>query len=955
MSFVISLVLACTTILATFMLQLCDDSPNSTGTLMSVLTFFSILTALYFVDYKRVFSISRRVCNILIVLAVVGQLGTLVKSREDFLAFSIANVLASLQIILFFQRKTLRKSYQILSISFVEVAVGCVFQRSVYFVAALPIYSILAFVTFSLLFQWGERKFYAERVVLKNRFSGNKNLEMITAEEQIIESDDEFNSAVDNRAAYRYGQKAGVTSETKFFRRSSTLPIKFDFEFFRRFIFNALGATLFASLFFCLFPRMDQLGFGAIQFDAVSWQSAARGRATKTGFKPSIELGDIGPAVDSHAPVMEVQFEDVLNPNNKFPVIPSTPVYFRGIALANYNNRIWTDVKTSLSHESARELARAIEQKAVIDPNILISDELYNADVIKQDSYIAYPSSSRNRPSPEYYVNPFFKESPLFSQPPTTPPQWSSNNFRDLSDADLKYKLLEYCRNYEDLVQYDTRNQLINMRIILNRLDTSMVFSTYPFFVVKNTVPLGTTRSLGVQLNSDSELYRDKNEFWFLTTSFRDGRHIELTPNQEKTFSYLDQYLALDPKVFPQLIEVAKRWDAESKLPQDDFVSRARYFESKLRDFGEYQYNRTGVLRNPDIDPLEDFVTEHKEGHCEYFAGALALLLRAVGVPSRVVVGYACYPSKDGSNTIVRQSDAHSWVEAYIPADKLPKPESPSAHLFAGTSLQSDQSPYLSDFTKAWIDDGAWLRLDATPAADRAAERPGLLALGFYNWSNFFSSFGNDFIMNFNGARQMQNIYRPIIAFFKGVIVRLSDFKQNFNFINVFFQKLYETSKQFFTGKWTPEIVIRFLFLVLILLFGTYLLWLVFAKTSSKLKKALETAKENKRTRDARKGYDEQSLIFYKRVERALEQRFQTARLACETPLEFLDRCFQLGEETQNQSTAEHDAHLSTDADTRRTLRELVERYYQAQYGGVRMTNAEAQSWNKLLQEAQIA
>ena len=213
------------------------------------------------------------------------------------------------------------------------------------------------------MFQWGERKFYAERVVLKNRFSGNKNLEMITAEEQIIESDDEFNSAVDNRAAYRYGQKAGVTSETKFFRRSSTLPIKFDFEFFRRFIFNALGATLFASLFFCLFPRMDQLGFGAIQFDAVSWQSAARGRATKTGFKPSIELGDIGPAVDSHAPVMEVQFEDVLNPNNKFPVIPSTPVYFRGIALANYNNRIWTDVKTSLSHESARELARAIEQK----------------------------------------------------------------------------------------------------------------------------------------------------------------------------------------------------------------------------------------------------------------------------------------------------------------------------------------------------------------------------------------------------------------------------------------------------------------------------------------------------------------------------------------------------------------------------------------------------------------
>ncbi len=185
MDFVISFVLACVTILATFMLQLCDDSPKSGGSLMSALSFFSILIALYLVDYKRRFSISKGVCNVLIILAVIAQMGTLLHSREDFLAFSIANVLSSLQMILFFQRKTLRKSYQILSISFVEVAVGCVFQRNAYFVAALPLYSILAFTTFSLLFQWNERKFYAERIVLKNRFIGNKNLEMITAEEEI--------------------------------------------------------------------------------------------------------------------------------------------------------------------------------------------------------------------------------------------------------------------------------------------------------------------------------------------------------------------------------------------------------------------------------------------------------------------------------------------------------------------------------------------------------------------------------------------------------------------------------------------------------------------------------------------------------------------------------------------------------------------------------------------------
>ena len=106
MSFVISLVLACTTLLATFMLQLCDDSPKSNGSLISAISFFAILSALYFVDYKKKFSLSRTWTNVLLIVVVCAQFGTLIQSRNDFLAFSIANVLSSLQIVLFFQRKT---------------------------------------------------------------------------------------------------------------------------------------------------------------------------------------------------------------------------------------------------------------------------------------------------------------------------------------------------------------------------------------------------------------------------------------------------------------------------------------------------------------------------------------------------------------------------------------------------------------------------------------------------------------------------------------------------------------------------------------------------------------------------------------------------------------------------------------------------------------------------------
>jgi hypothetical protein len=64
---------------------------------------------------------------------------------------------------------------------------------------------------------------------------------------------------------------------------------------------------------------------------------------------------------------------------------------------------------------------------------------------------------------------------------------------------------------------------------------------------------------------------------------------------------------------------------------------------------------------------IEDFLFETRAGHCEYFASALAVLLRAAGVPSRMVVGYRGGQwFEDGAFYLVRQSDAHAWVEAWV-------------------------------------------------------------------------------------------------------------------------------------------------------------------------------------------------------------------------------------------------------------------------------------------------
>src|SRR5581483_3435741 len=67
-------------------------------------------------------------------------------------------------------------------------------------------------------------------------------------------------------------------------------------------------------------------------------------------------------------------------------------------------------------------------------------------------------------------------------------------------------------------------------------------------------------------------------------------------------------------------------------------------------------------------DPLSDFLFNVKQGHCEYFATAMAVMLRTQGIATRIVNGFLPgeYNEAAGAFT-VRQSDAHSWVEVYFP------------------------------------------------------------------------------------------------------------------------------------------------------------------------------------------------------------------------------------------------------------------------------------------------
>jgi transglutaminase-like putative cysteine protease len=70
----------------------------------------------------------------------------------------------------------------------------------------------------------------------------------------------------------------------------------------------------------------------------------------------------------------------------------------------------------------------------------------------------------------------------------------------------------------------------------------------------------------------------------------------------------------------------------------------------------------------PPRDPIANFLFDRQEGHCEYFASSMAIMLRTLGIPSRIVNGFRGGEYNDLTDSyIVRAKDAHSWVEAYFP------------------------------------------------------------------------------------------------------------------------------------------------------------------------------------------------------------------------------------------------------------------------------------------------
>jgi hypothetical protein len=98
-------------------------------------------------------------------------------------------------------------------------------------------------------------------------------------------------------------------------------------------------------------------------------------------------------------------------------------------------------------------------------------------------------------------------------------------------------------------------------------------------------------------------------------------------------------------------------------------AERASAIESYLQQ--NYGYSMNGMTQQR-ADPVSWFLLHERQGHCEYFAGAMVALLTDLGIPARMVTGFSGGSlSIDEEEAVIRQANAHAWVEAWVGEDDM--------------------------------------------------------------------------------------------------------------------------------------------------------------------------------------------------------------------------------------------------------------------------------------------
>jgi transglutaminase-like putative cysteine protease len=169
-----------------------------------------------------------------------------------------------------------------------------------------------------------------------------------------------------------------------------------------------------------------------------------------------------------------------------------------------------------------------------------------------------------------------------------------------------------------------------------------------------------------------------------------------------------DGDVALRNSSYARTWRLAKRLNRQAATPFEYVVAVNRYLQDG------FTYDERPADTTPGRATLDAFLFDTKSGYCQHFSGAMALLLRMGGIPARVVTGFSPGGySKTKQAWIVRDTDAHSWVEAWfddwgwVTFDPTPA-DTPARSQIAALDRPPDESGDRGDAASA--DDGSGAR-----------------------------------------------------------------------------------------------------------------------------------------------------------------------------------------------------------------------------------------------------
>ncbi|WP_165066117.1 transglutaminase TgpA family protein [Paludisphaera rhizosphaerae] len=284
---------------------------------------------------------------------------------------------------------------------------------------------------------------------------------------------------------------------------------------------------------------------------------------------------------------------------------------------------------------------------------------------------------------------------------------------------------------------YHGRRKVLRQTIKLEPNDSQTLFGIRPFVAVEGNPrvppqlnpPEGTAFRPEGRGSFDYEVISDPDP-----TVPQVG---EVAPTEDRIKNVL---LEVPDDVRPRLAAIAKPvLDKITGEGPDVVKRRAMALEAFLLDPSVFAYSLEMNVVDPSIDPVVDFLVNRKQGHCEYFASALALLLRTVDIPSRLVNGFKGGDWNDFTQSMtVRQKHAHSWVEAYLGRDAEGRP--------------------------------IWLSLDPTPGNERekSIAQVGGISSNFRGFTDLFRYIWVFYILGYDSNRQAR-LYSPLKLMFQKI------------------------------------------------------------------------------------------------------------------------------------------------------------------------------------------